>query len=102
VIRTDSASKSSVHEPLLPIPGHVWGNTTLPSCINTHPSTVYEASQYTENGLCTSGRINIGVVVNFFFNVSKDSWHAGVHLNSAFFANSAVIGLAILEKPSMK
>jgi hypothetical protein len=44
----------------------------------------------------------LGVVVNFSFNVSKDFWHAGVHLNSTFFANKAVIGLAILEKPSMK
>jgi hypothetical protein len=54
------------------------------------------------NDLWTSGIINTSAVVNFSFNVSKDFWHAGVHLNSTLFANKAIIGLATLEKPLMK
>jgi hypothetical protein len=47
------------------------------------------------------GSTQVSVVVSFFFNISKDSWHCGVYLNSIYFANKDIIGLAILEKPSM-
>jgi hypothetical protein len=57
--------------------------------------------QFTEKGLCTSGKTKIGVVVNFSFSVSKASCHFWVHLNSTLLTSKAVIGFTIFENPSM-
>jgi hypothetical protein len=60
-----------------------------------------DASQYTSNGFSMSGCANTGAVVRSFFKVRNTSSHYGLHLNLAFFFESLVIGLAILEKFEM-
>jgi hypothetical protein len=49
-----------------------------------------------------SGNASIGLVVSFYFKVWKLCSHSGVHSYSLVFFSRLVIGLAILEKFSMK
>jgi hypothetical protein len=56
---------------------------------------------YIKNGFSLSGIVKTGAIVILFFNSSKLTSRLGVHSKVLPFTNSSVIGLEILENPSM-
>ena len=60
-----------------------------------------EPSVSIQNGLVSVGIQSAGACVIFAFNVSKASWHVGVHSKGIFSDIRVLSGRAVLANPSM-
>ena len=69
--------------------------------VKTLPKPSLQASVHTTNSLLGSAILKIGALVNKFFNFLNLSLHFWFQSNFFPFFCKDVIGLAILEKPSM-
>jgi hypothetical protein len=54
---------------------------TLPSCIRTQPSLVFDASQNTSKDFLMFGWARIGAMVNSFRKVWKAASHSSIQAN---------------------
>ena len=62
---------------------------------------ILEPSVSMRNGSVSVGIRSAGACVIFAFNVSKASWHVGVHSKGIFSDVRALSGRAVLANPSM-
>ena len=71
---------------------------TRPSCINTHPKPLLEASLYTTKSFLVVGKASIDALISLFLSSWNASLHCSVHSYLVTFKVKLVSEVAIFEK----